>query len=631
MKNSKVWRKVLAVSLAAAMLTATGFSSVGSYIGTSVSVSAATYGDFNYSVDNDNTITITGYSGSGDQVTIPSTIDGKSVTTIGESAFKDCTSLTSVTIGNGVTTIKSKAFYNCNALTSVTIPASVTSIEPKAFGYYYYSKTKDKTVSGFTITGFTGSEAKEYAAINGFSFYSLGYAGKCGENVSYLLETSDSEGILHISGTGAMYDEDMVAEDVYSYGTFYAFRDSIRKVVIGDGVTSVGSYLFQKCSNLSEVELPDSVSKIGEGAFINCPSLTALTLMPTVTSVGKYAFGYTGTNEEVEDYDDYDEYGDYIPTYQKSYNPLNGCTLNGYTATAAQFYADNNTHINFHALDDNAGLQSPFENTSTLSASEITVGESITVNLSADTNCTYTVLYKKLSDAQWVEKHPSGSTYTFTPAKAEDYNICVIATDSNGNTVEKDLNLIVNAVPLVNESTLSADTVTLGDSITIHGAASGGKGKYTYAVYYKKTNNTTWVLKQGFRTTANVAFTPSAAGEYNICVTVKDEEGSFVKKYFILSVKSNKLLNTSISSAETIRKGSAFRVACNAEGGSGKYTYAVYYKRMTDSNWTTKQNYSSNAFVSITPSKLTKYNVMVKVKDSDGSISKKYFTVNVVK
>ena len=94
-------------------------------------------GDFYYKWPTTTTVTITGYTGSGGAVTIPSTIDGKPVT-----AIKDGTSssgvffskgLTSVTIPNSVTTIGQGAFLN-NQLTSVTIPNSVTTIGDYAFG-----------------------------------------------------------------------------------------------------------------------------------------------------------------------------------------------------------------------------------------------------------------------------------------------------------------------------------------------------------------------------------------------------------------------------------------------------------------------------------------------------------------
>jgi hypothetical protein len=77
--------------------------------------------------------TITGYTGSGGAVTIPSTINGTPVTAIEGLAFQR-KRLTSVTIPNSVTTIGNNAFYE-NQLTSVTIGNSVTTIGNNAFSY----------------------------------------------------------------------------------------------------------------------------------------------------------------------------------------------------------------------------------------------------------------------------------------------------------------------------------------------------------------------------------------------------------------------------------------------------------------------------------------------------------------
>ena len=136
MKKKSVLRKVLAVSLAAAMLAGTGFTAVGSYVGTSISVSAAetqVYVDFQYSVNDNNTVSITGYTGNGGDVVIPDTIDGKSVTSIGHHAFGNCTGLTSITIPNSVTYVGLHAFSRCTRLTSMSISDSVTRIELSAF------------------------------------------------------------------------------------------------------------------------------------------------------------------------------------------------------------------------------------------------------------------------------------------------------------------------------------------------------------------------------------------------------------------------------------------------------------------------------------------------------------------
>jgi probable HAF family extracellular repeat protein len=79
------------------------------------------------------TITITGYTGPGGDVTMPDTICGLPVTSIGDGAFANCTNLTSVTIPDSVTSIGQYAFCGCSSLASVTIPDSVTLIDGWTF------------------------------------------------------------------------------------------------------------------------------------------------------------------------------------------------------------------------------------------------------------------------------------------------------------------------------------------------------------------------------------------------------------------------------------------------------------------------------------------------------------------
>ena len=84
---------------------------------------AAVQAQFTYTT-NKGTITITGYTGPGGGVTIPSTITGLPVTDIGSYAF-EYSSLTSVTMGTNLLRIGEAAFYGCASLGSVTIPNSV--------------------------------------------------------------------------------------------------------------------------------------------------------------------------------------------------------------------------------------------------------------------------------------------------------------------------------------------------------------------------------------------------------------------------------------------------------------------------------------------------------------------------
>lgn len=55
-------------------------------------------------------------------------------------------------------------------------------------------------------------------------------------------------------------------------------------------ISTVGSYAFACCYNLTSVNLPQATS-IGKSAFFNCYSLTSVSL-PQATLIGGYAFGY---------------------------------------------------------------------------------------------------------------------------------------------------------------------------------------------------------------------------------------------------------------------------------------------------------------------------------------------------
>src|SRR5215470_12994182 len=70
-------------------------------------------------VTNAGTLTITGYTGPGGVVAIPSIIDGLPVTAIGAGAFASCSNLQSITIPDGVIEIGSLAFWDCIGLTNI--------------------------------------------------------------------------------------------------------------------------------------------------------------------------------------------------------------------------------------------------------------------------------------------------------------------------------------------------------------------------------------------------------------------------------------------------------------------------------------------------------------------------------
>ena len=70
------------------------------------------------------------------------------------------------------------------------------------------------------------------------------------------------------------------------------YCNMLKRVEVGSGVTSIGSYAFSYCCSLSSVVIPDGVTSIGVGAFSYCYSLSSVVIPDGVTSIGSYAFSY---------------------------------------------------------------------------------------------------------------------------------------------------------------------------------------------------------------------------------------------------------------------------------------------------------------------------------------------------
>jgi len=104
-------------------------------------------------------------------------------------------------------------------------------------------------------------------------------SGTCGENITWEL---DNAGNLSINGTGEMYDSD-------SDESLFPASD-VKKVVIGNGVTSVGERAFYGCSELISVTFPNSLSQIKYRAFYGCTKLVRVIIPSNVKTVGNRAF-----------------------------------------------------------------------------------------------------------------------------------------------------------------------------------------------------------------------------------------------------------------------------------------------------------------------------------------------------
>lgn len=105
--------------------------------------------------------------------------------------------------------------------------------------------------------------------------------GVCGAEVTWTLSPS---GVLTISGKGEIDD--------CSYGRapWKDERDSIKSVIVEEGVTGIGNNAFYWCRELTNVQLPESLVTIGDYAFENCSRLNSINIPNGVTSIGEWAF-----------------------------------------------------------------------------------------------------------------------------------------------------------------------------------------------------------------------------------------------------------------------------------------------------------------------------------------------------
>ncbi len=264
-------------------------------------------GDWTYT-SSGTTVTITGYTGAGGAVDIPAQLAGlpvvaigawafsknttvtsvsipASVTSIGTAAFDNCTALTSISMQSGMKSIGTNAFFFCTGLTSVSIPASVTSIGASAF----YSCTGLTAVSIPASVTTIGSSAFRYCtkltAIS-VDILNTAYASVDGVLYDQLLMTL-------IQCPAAKPGSVSIPASVTSIMS-YAFENctNVTSVNMPTGVTSIGSYAFQSCKSLTTFTIPAGVTSISDGAFYSCTGLTSVSIPASITTIGTYAFRY---------------------------------------------------------------------------------------------------------------------------------------------------------------------------------------------------------------------------------------------------------------------------------------------------------------------------------------------------
>lgn len=278
-------------------------------------------------------------------------------------------------------------------------------------------------------------------------------------------------------------------------------------------------------------------------------------------------------------------------------------------------------------------------NNSTVNSESVLLGQTVKLNgiaAGGTGKYTYALLYKKSSTTSWTAigtKYSTTSSGSFKPGVATKYDIMINVKDSAGTVRSKTFAVKVSAAgqALTNKSTVSSTAITLGKTITLRGAATGGTGKYTYALLYKKSSSSSWnCIGTKYSSAYLGSFKPGSAVSYDVMINVKDSAGTIKSKSFTIKVINGTLVNNSTISDSKVKKGVTVTLNGSAYGGTGKYTYALLYKKSSASSWNCiGTKYGSASSGSFTPGSAVKYDIMINVKDSAGTIKSKTFTLTV--
>ena len=154
-----------------------------------------------------------------------------SVTNIGQYAFGYCEKITSLVIPNSVTTIGAYAFTDCDGLISVIIPNSVTTLGTNAFD-------------------------------------------DCDKLTSVTLDNNAIVSKTYTSSTSI---------------TRTIFGNQVTEYIIGENVTTIGSYAFYGSTQLTSVIISSNVTTIGNNVFGSCDNLTTVTLNSDAIAAETYS------------------------------------------------------------------------------------------------------------------------------------------------------------------------------------------------------------------------------------------------------------------------------------------------------------------------------------------------------
>ncbi len=313
-------------------------------------------GSWYYTVEN-NQATITAYSGSDTQLTIPSMLGSHPVTSISglcnsvqkkkvtsitfpknlisisSSVCNDYSALQQVTFNEGLTTIGASAFANCKSLRGVSLPSSVTTIGDYAFQNCTSLTSanincKAKAIptgcfSGCTLLG-NVTLPTNLATIENNAFLDC-------RTLSAIVLPHSITAIKDnaFSNCASLNGTLVIPENIKEIGTFaFSGCSGISKVVVPNKTKTIKPGAFNGCTSLTTAYIGDSVSKVQDGAFAGCDNLekvifggSYINLNDTFDKINTPVVYYAAAN--------IDSWKTYVAGDKKSYNAPTAVSISG--------------------------------------------------------------------------------------------------------------------------------------------------------------------------------------------------------------------------------------------------------------------------------------------------------------
>lgn len=213
-------------------------------------------------------------------------IDGlDQIVTFGDRSLMNCASLQTVTLGNALQTVGFGAFEGCKSIVAMTLPFTGHSrTENTCLGYIFGAAQPD-FAQGFypkNLARITLTEACQ--TLENYAFF------ECESLKEVILpEGLTSIGVRAFYGCISLWSIQLPDTLTTIRELAFASCDALSVVDFGNGLTDVGINAFYNCDSLTEITLPDTLKSIPASCFAGCVALESIHL-GGVSEVGAQAF-----------------------------------------------------------------------------------------------------------------------------------------------------------------------------------------------------------------------------------------------------------------------------------------------------------------------------------------------------